>query len=100
VSRHVIREMKRAVSVGRAEQASATAIGLSKEAALHLLDRSIKFRHGRLAVIRLVTAVQVGADLQEAHWRHCREVVTAAKADPLLTRLFEEALSAAGTPAY
>jgi hypothetical protein len=92
--------MKRTVAVGRTEQASANAIGLSKEAALHLLDRSIRFRHGRLAVIRLVTAAQVGADLQEVHWRHCREVVTAANADPLLARLFDEALSAAGTLAY
>jgi hypothetical protein len=100
VSRQLVRELKRAVGDGRAAQASAAAIGLSREAALHLLDRSINFQHGRLVLIRLVIAAQVGADLQETHWRYCREVAAAAKADPSLAGLFEQALIAAGKHTY
>jgi len=37
-----------------------------------LLERSIGFGHGRLAVIRLSVAVHAGANISPDHWMYCR----------------------------
>lgn len=45
------------------------------ECAIALLERSIEFGHSRLAVIRLCTAVHVGASVLDQHWAYCDAVV-------------------------
>ena len=40
-----------------------------------LLERSIRFRHRRLAVLRLCDAMESGAPVLEAQWRYCLEAM-------------------------
>jgi hypothetical protein len=47
---------------------------LSRECAVELLSRSIRFAHGKLAVLRLVMAVESGASVAPEHWRYCKRV--------------------------
>jgi hypothetical protein len=75
MSRLIIRQMKRGVAAGTAPDASVGAQELAKDMALGLLERSIRFGHSRLAVIRLAMAVTAGAEVPEAHWAYCREAV-------------------------
>lgn len=79
MSRQIIRDMKRSMAVAARPGASAPAQKLAKESALALLDRSIVFGHGRLAVIRLAMAVDSGADVTAAHWRYCEDAVERSK---------------------
>jgi hypothetical protein len=60
---------------------------LGREAALDLLDRSIGYGHGRLAVVRLSVAVHAGAQLERRHWSYCEEVVRRSR-DLVLHSLF------------
>jgi len=66
--------------------------------ALQLLERSIQFGHGRLAVVRLSIAAQAGADIPEPQWRYCRGVADAC-ADHTLQALMARAERAARTRA-
>jgi len=43
---------------------------LGSESALALLDRSIHFGHGRLAVVRLAMAVGAGTKVHKEHWTY------------------------------
>ena len=80
--------MKRSLSTGlRADAAPGSAL-LAREAALALLERSIGFGHGRLAVVRLAMAVQAGAEVPAPHWHYCRE---AARTDLTLQTLLGQA---------
>jgi hypothetical protein len=71
MSRQEVRELKRAVQRHPDEP-------LARECALSLLARSIRFGHGRLAVIRLDMAVRAGADVPSEHWVYCREAAEAS----------------------
>lgn len=64
---------------------------LSPESALSLLARSIEFGHDRLAMIRLVIAVQTGADVPEAQWQYCEGIAASPHADAALRALYREA---------
>lgn len=55
--------------------------------ALALLDRSVSLGHDRLAVRRLLLAVQTGAPVRPEHWQYCLRVV-ARLADPRLAALY------------
>ena len=55
-----------------------------------LLERSIRFRHRRLAVLRLCDAMESGAPVPEAQWRYCLE---AMPSDDLALRARDETLS-------
>lgn len=55
--------------------------------ALALLDRSVQLGHDRLAVRRLLLAVQTGAPVRPEHWQYCLRVV-ARLADPRLAALY------------
>ena len=46
------------------------------EMALALLERSMEYGHGALAVVRLAMAAKCGAALSERHWQFCRDVVS------------------------
>ncbi len=91
MSRIDIRNMKRAVHAGTRPGATAESALLSQESALSLLARSIEFGHGRLAVIRLVMAVQTGAAVSEEQWQYCRDVASSARADDTLRALYRDA---------
>ena len=48
---------------------------LPREVALALLERSIEYGHGALAVARLALAVKCGAAVSDRHWEFCRKVM-------------------------
>jgi hypothetical protein len=96
VSRQAIREMKRAVNAG-GPGASDASRALAGDNALSLLNRSIGFGHGRLAVIRLAMAVRAGAEIPAACWLYCRDAIEASK-DPSLQGLYLAAATEGGTP--
>ena len=94
MSRIHIRNMKRAVHAGNRPDSTAESTSLSRESALSLLARSIAFGHGRLAMIRLVMAVQTGARVSEAQWQYCRDVAASPRADDTLKALYRAAAQA------
>ncbi|MES2784331.1 MAG: hypothetical protein V4684_02640 [Pseudomonadota bacterium] len=71
MTRNTVRSHKRALREGTRPEATGADRLLSSESALALLDRSIRFGHGRLAVLRLVVAVDAGARIPEQHWAYC-----------------------------
>jgi hypothetical protein len=75
--------MKHAVAAGARPEASSDAQFLAKDSALSLLARSVGFGHGRLALIRLLMAVQVGADIPQELWAYCLEAASLSKDDGL-----------------
>lgn len=68
-SRADVRAMKRQIScaAGSPERA--------QDALIALLERSIRFRHRRLAVQRLCDAVEAGAPVRAEHWCYCHEAM-------------------------
>lgn len=79
MSRDAIRDMKTVLRAANGSQAV--------EAALALLEHSVRMRHRRLAVQRLNAAVAVGARVPDEHWRYCREAAAASR-DSQLQGLF------------
>ena len=71
MAREKIRQLKRTVLAGRQPGAAPEERTLSGDAALALLERSIKFGHGRLAVLRLSIAVDSDARIPPDYWRYC-----------------------------
>ncbi len=86
----VVRTLKRAVSTGSRQGAPADSLALARESAVALLERSIQFGHGRLAIIRLAIAVHAGADVPSPDWVYCREVASRSR-DARLKELFMDA---------
>jgi hypothetical protein len=66
-----VRTLKRELRVSSHTQPSDADQMLSRESAAALLSRSIRFGHGRLAVLRLAIAVDVGASIPQEHWTYC-----------------------------
>lgn len=64
---------------------------LAQCAALRLLERSIEFEHGSLAVVRLAMAVRAGASVPAACWVYCSHVA-ASSGDALTRALYLEAV--------
>ncbi|MGS1110525.1 hypothetical protein ACVCNH_30060 [Achromobacter anxifer] len=81
MSRALIRSWKKTQRVGTRAQASATQLQDARSAALSLLQRSVRFKHDRLAVLRLENAVQLGANVDETLWDYCHAVAS-HMADP------------------
>ena len=90
--------MKSAIAAAHSTNASAVSMGLAKEASLRLLQRSIGFGHGRLSVIRLVMAVQAGAEIPDECWDFCRSISLTTK-DSKIRSLYFEALGNTEYPA-
>ena len=63
MARDLIRTLKDSVQQGDAQ------------AALALLDRSIRFGHGKLAVLRYLVAERLGATLSRQQFLYCQEVI-------------------------
>jgi hypothetical protein len=87
--------MKRAVHAS-GPGASDSSQALAKDCALSLLNRSIRFGHRRLAVIRLAMAARAGAEIPVAYWVYCRDAAEASK-DTLLQGLYLTAATESGT---
>lgn len=86
MARNAVRELKRTMrratpARGRIE---------AQEAAVHLLERSICFGHGKLAVLRLLDAARLGASLRPECWAYCTKVA-AKSPDPALEWVLLEA---------
>jgi hypothetical protein len=79
MSRDTIRQMKRTLRAGTVSQAGDAQRMLAVEAALALLERSVRMRRRRLAVQRLTEAVRVGARVPDEHWLYCREAAAASR---------------------
>lgn len=90
-SRQRFRALKRLAREGIGADATLPLRQQSQEIALAFLDRSIKFKHRRLAILRLKEAVELGAAIEAAQWSYCWNVVTSAK-DPTLHSTFLKVL--------
>lgn len=73
--RQQLRSLKRQVRRGAAPGASPVQREQSQRIALALLERSMRFGHGRLAVQRLCEAVSLGVPLGLEHWSYGEGVV-------------------------
>jgi hypothetical protein len=62
----------------------------SAECGLALLERSIAFGHGRLAVLRLAVAIDIGAEIPIQSWAYCARVAKDS-ADPDLQSIYRYA---------
>ena len=71
MARDFISELKREVGRG------------NTLAALNLLNRSIRFKHKRLAIFRYLIAKQLGAAMSEEHHAYCRHVTQSLKHDEI-----------------
>lgn len=96
MSRQVVRQMKRAVAVaaGNRPGAGPDAAVRAEESALSLLSRSIAFGHRRLAICRLLMAVEAGAEIPPEHWIYCREAAADAEEAALKTMFLQAAHAA------
>lgn len=83
--------MKRAVTKGAYPQASPQDELLAREHAQALLVRSINFGHDRLAVLRLVMAARVGAEISPSCWEYCKRVNDLLR-DPSVKKHFDDAV--------
>lgn len=79
MARDGIREMKRQLREGRIGQPTEEVRRLAAEAALALLERSVRMRHRRLAVQRLHDAVDLGVRLTAEQWTYCRDAAEASR---------------------
>jgi hypothetical protein len=70
-----VRTLKRAMRAAGAPEASEQQSELGRASALALLDRSIQCRHERLAILRLIAAIELGAAVRSEQWKYCEEVV-------------------------
>ena len=93
MDKQTIREMKRDLSQGSQPSALEPAKQRARAAAVALLERSVKFRHRRLAVLRLSVAVQTGADIPEACWAYCAKAAMDQR-DPQLGEIWRLAIKA------
>lgn len=90
MSRQEIRQMKRLQVHGRRPEADGASLALAQVASLQLLERSIRFGHGRLSLLKLAMAVQSGAIIPHEHWRYCLHVASVSK-DTDTQALYQEA---------
>ncbi len=74
-----MRALKRLARSGSGTDAAPALRVQSQAIALALLDRSIKFKHRRLAILRLTEAAALGASIDTAQWSYCRDVVASGQ---------------------
>lgn len=95
-SRLRIRALKRRARRGAADGSASPALQAeSQQIALALLDRSLRFRHRRLAILRLRAAAEVGAPVSAQHWAYCREILGECAQDVALRAAYQRAVEAA-----
>lgn len=81
MSRALVMSLKKALRKGGRAQASDTQVLDARAAAISLLQRSVRFGHDRLAILRLINAVKLGACVDETQWEYC-QAVAIGMADP------------------
>lgn len=94
MSREAVRHLKRSLRAGNRPGAAPAQRALSSDSALALLARSIRFGHGRLAVLRLCMAVEAGATVPPEYWNYCARAVHASN-DVVLQDLYRRATAGA-----
>lgn len=85
--RAFVRELKQAMLAGGRPQATQDESERARVSALALLDRSIRCRHDRIAILRLVAAVRLGAAVTPEQWRYCEQAVTRVGDEALWARI-------------
>ncbi len=90
MARNEIRKLKRMISFGGCNVASAFALQQARDASLKLLCRSIAFGHRRIALMRLLKALQSGATVTSEQWAYCERSV-ANSVDTALQIMLSEA---------
>ncbi|AQV98439.1 hypothetical protein BJN34_31685 [Cupriavidus necator] len=99
MSREKIKALKKVIRTAGHAEASAHHTPDARAAALALLRHSVRMRHDRLAVIRLLDAIRLRADIDGELWRYF-ETVESVRANPgQLRRLRKVHLSAMASPA-
>lgn len=71
MTRRAVRILKHAVRSSLRPSAQSDEQERGVQGALALLERSVRFGHGRLALIRLEQAVNCGAVVSVDHWKYC-----------------------------
>ncbi|WP_212745174.1 hypothetical protein [Hydrogenophaga sp. 2FB] len=71
MTRQAVRQHKHAVRSSKRPGAQSVEQQKGAEGALALLDRSVRFGHSRLALIRLEQAINCGAPVSVDHWKYC-----------------------------
>lgn len=87
MARTHIRLSKKTIRAGMAMQASPEQVELARAAALSLLRHSVQRRHKQLALIRLLDAVQLHAEIDGASWEHCLVVARGLASPQEMQRL-------------
>jgi hypothetical protein len=98
MTRETVRTFKRAVRKAMQAREDGPQRVLGQDCALALLARSIAFGHGRLAILRLWTAVQAGACVPREHWLYCSRVAATEK-DDKVGELYRRAVARAAPQA-
>lgn len=87
MTREIVREWKRTMRVAARAGGDVQALQQARDCAIALLNRSVAYGHGRLAVLRFVTAVRLGAEVPPSCLDHCHAAAEASH-DPALQRMF------------
>lgn len=90
MTRRHVRVLKRSVRGASRPEALEADKTRGAQGALELLDRSVRFGHGRLAVLRLEQAVRSGANVPLEHWKYCYTVAMTSE-DGVLQLLYLQA---------
>lgn len=74
--RQRLRSLKRLARSGSGVDVAPELKLQSQVIALALLDRSIKFKHRRLALLRFKDAIEMGAQVDVEHWIYCKSLLS------------------------
>ncbi|MCW5634497.1 MAG: hypothetical protein KIT17_14280 [Rubrivivax sp.] len=66
------RAWKRALAAAEGGHADGNMLEAARASALLLLARSVAMGHSRLAVLRLLAAARVEAEIPSGHWSYCQ----------------------------
>lgn len=84
MTRDEVRNLKKAVQLG------------NKEAAAKLLERSMEFGHGKLAVLRCIVAERLGVELRTDQLLYCQSAINDLSNDDVASLLRQATNSVRG----
>jgi len=90
VARPDTRAWKRALAAAEGGHADGNMLEAARASALLLLARSVAMGHSRLAVLRLLAAARVDADIPIGHWSYCQALANSSP-DPQVRSAYLEA---------
>jgi len=88
--------LKKVLRAGTAPRATQRQHEQAVQAALALLERSVRMRHRRLAVQRLNEAVTLGAHVPDPHWLYCRQAAEGSRDTQIQALFTRSAMAACG----